>query len=147
MLPVKSNLLPTISRFFEEDWNSMFDWSNRNLTGAETSLPAVNIKEMPDSFLVEMAAPGMSKEDFHIELHNNLLTIKSEKKTENEVEEGENYTRREFSYQSFQRSFNLNNKVVDDGNIMAKYENGILYITLPKKEEAKEKPARMIEIS
>lgn len=144
MLTVRRNLRPTISRFFDDDWNSLFDWSNRNLT-VET-LPAVNIKENSNEFIVEMAAPGMNKDDFHVELNDNVLTIKCEVKHENETNE-DNYLRREFSYQAFQRTFNLNKQLVDDGQIQAKYDNGILSLTLPKKEEAKEKPPRLIEIS
>ncbi|WP_052596622.1 Hsp20/alpha crystallin family protein [Aureispira sp. CCB-QB1] len=147
MLPVKSNLLPTVSKFFDDDWNSLFNWSNRNFANNRTTLPSVNIKETTDEYCVEVAAPGMKKEDFHIELDNNTLTIKSEVEHENEATEGENFTRKEFCYQSFQRSFNLNNRVVDDSNIKATYQDGILSLTLPKKEEAKKKPARQIEIS
>lgn len=146
MLPVKNSLLPTISRFFDDDWDTLFDWNNRNFSTTKTTLPSVNIKETSDEFIVEMAAPGMKKDDFQIELNNNVLTIKSETKTENEEKDDDNYTRKEFSYQSFQRSFNLNNRVIDDGKIEAKYENGILHIMLPKKEEAKEKPSRLIEV-
>lgn len=148
MLPVKNALLPTVSRFFDDDWNNLFDWNNRNFSNNYTTLPSVNIQENADEFVVEMAAPGMKKDDFQVELHNNVLTIKSEMKNErSEEEKNDNYTRREFSYQSFQRSFNLNNKVVDDSKIEAKYQDGILRLVLPKKEEAKEKPARLIKIS
>jgi HSP20 family protein len=147
MLPVKNALLPTVSKFFDDDWNSLFDWTNRNFSTTATTLPQVNIKETGNEFIIEMAAPGMAKDDFQIELHNNMLTIKSELKKEKEEKEGENYTRREFSYQSFQRSFNLNNRVVDDTKISATYKEGILNLTLPKKEEAKIKPTRLIEIS
>jgi HSP20 family protein len=146
MLPVKRNLLPTISRFFDDDWDSLFDFSNRNFSTTQTTLPSVNIKETSNEFVVEMAAPGMKKDDFQIELNNNVLTIKSETKNEKEEKDSENYTRREFSYQSFQRSFNLNNRVIDDSKIEAKYDNGILNILLPKKEEVKAKPTRQIEI-
>lgn len=146
MLPVKTSLLPTVSRFFDDDWNSLFDWSNRNLTSHQSTLPSVNIQENVDNFVVELAAPGMKKEDFQVELHNNLLTIRSQIK-DKKKEETENYTLREFSYQSFQRSFNLNSNVVDYSSIEAKYQEGILRLTLTKKEEAKEKPARLIKIS
>ena len=146
MLPVRKSLLPTVSRFFDDDWNSLFDWSNRNYSDNSTTLPSVNVKETADAFIVEMAAPGMSKQDFKIELENNVLTISSEVQHENEHKEGETYTRKEFSYQSFQRSFNLNNQVVDDANIQATYKDGILFLNLPKKEEAKIKPSRVIEI-
>ena len=146
MLPVKTSLLPTVSRFLDDDWNNLFDWSNRNFTIPQATLPAVNIKESGESFIVEMAAPGMKKEDFHIELHNNVLTIKSDL-SDDINDESTHFTRREFSYRSFQRSFNLNDRVVDRSNIEARYQDGILSITLAKKEEAKEKPARTIKIA
>src|SRR4026208_1007731 len=79
----------------------------------ENTIPAVNIKETGDSFLVEMAAPGMEKKDFKIELDGNALTISSEKQNESEEKEGENYNRKEFSYQSFYRTFNLPKEVVN----------------------------------
>jgi HSP20 family protein len=147
MLPVKRSLLPTVSRFLDDNWTQLFDWSDQDLLGPNMTMPSVNIKETGDAFYVEMAAPGMIKEDFDIELDNNILTIKSELKSEGELKEGEHYTRREFSYQSFQRSFNLNKKIVDDAKINARYADGILSIILPKKEEAKDKPARRINIS
>ena len=94
-----------------------------------------------------MAVPGMKKEDFQIEVNNNVLTIRSEVKNEQEKKEGETYTRREFSYQSFYRSFNLNHQEVDESKIKATYKDGILSVVLPKKEEAKPKPSRSIKIS
>jgi len=147
MLPVKSSLLPTVSKLIDGDWNPVFDWSNRNFSSTSTTLPAVNIKETAEEFIVEMAAPGMKKEDFSIELNNDLLTIKSELQQSDESTEKDNYYRREFSYQSFMRTFNLNNQLVDDQLIRATYQDGILVLSLPKREEAKEKPARTIEIS
>jgi HSP20 family protein len=147
MLPVKSSLLPTVSRFFDDDWNLMFDWKNRNFSPESNTLPSVNVKENDNEYTVELAAPGMKKEDFQIELNNNVLTIRSEWKDEKEEKKGDVYTRKEFSYQSFQRSFNLNNEVVDDAKIKATYKDGILSLTLPKKEEAKPKPVRNIKIS
>lgn len=147
MFPVKSNLLPTVSRFFDDDWNSLFDWSNRNFSSVQSTLPSVNIVESAEEFIVEMAAPGMKKEDFHIELNNNVLSISCESKNEKKEKEDENYYRREFSYQNFQRTFNLNHRVVDDARINAIYKDGILKLSLPKKEEAKTKPARQIKIS
>ena len=143
---MQNNLFPGASKFFDDDWNSLFDFSNRNFSDTSTTLPSINIKDNKEEYIVEMAAPGMKKDDFNIEIHNNVLTIKSETKFEENKEE-ENYTRKEFSYKSFQRSFNLNDKVVDDEKIKATYEDGILCVTIPKKEEAKEKPARFIEIS
>lgn len=136
-----------MSHFFDDFLTKdLFDWNTDNFAAENTNLPSVNIIENTDNYLVEVAAPGMNKEDFHIELKDNILTIKSEKKQENE-EQKENFLRREFSYSSFQRSFNLNKKMVDEGNIKANYKDGILSLTLAKKEEAKEKPARVIKIS
>ncbi len=109
------------------------------------TLPKVNIKETTDSFVLEMAVPGMNKSDFNIHVDNELLSITAEI---NDVQEHDSvvYTRREFGYSSFKRTFNLP-ETVNDSNIQATYENGILQVTLPKKEEAKQKPARTIEIS
>lgn len=139
-----SNQYPSLfDRFFEND---LFDWSNRNYSNTNTTLPAVNIKENGENFEVEMAAPGFSKEEFKIELNNDLLTIISEKRVENEIKEGQAFTKREFSYQSFSRSFTLPH-TADSGKIEAKYENGILRVIIPKKEEAKPLPSRQISIS
>lgn len=142
------NLFSSFPSVFNDDFltRDLFNWglSNNSMTG--TTIPAVNIKENAESFQVEMAAPGMTKDDFKIELEGNVLTITSEKNLENEVDEGEKYSRKEFSYQSFQRTFTLSKEVVDDEKIEAKYQNGVLHLTIPKKEEAKKKPPRMIQI-
>lgn len=124
----------------------IWNWGLANSSTTNTTLPAVNIKETAENFEVEMAAPGMNKEDFRIELEGTDLRISSEHRSENETKENERYTRREFSYQSFQRSFTLPKEVVDVDQINAKYENGVLHLLIPKKEEAKQKPPRMIEI-
>ncbi|MEA4851775.1 hypothetical protein SDC9_182731 [bioreactor metagenome] len=145
MLFVKNpNQLPSLfDRFFDGE---MFDWSNRNFSNTNTTLPSVNIKENPDAFTVEVAAPGFDKNDFKLELNHNTLTVSSEKKVESETKENEVFTKREFSYQSFSRSFTLP-MIADGERISANYENGILLVSIPKKEEAKPKPSRMIEIS
>ncbi len=136
--------LPSIwDNFFNRD---VFNWGN-NFTNSDNSMPAVNIKETPESFLVEMAAPGMEKKDFKIELDGSSLTISSEKLNEREDKEGEYYNRKEFSYQSFYRTFHLPKEVVDADKINAKYENGLLCLVIPKREEAKQKPSRLIDIS
>jgi HSP20 family protein len=109
------------------------------------TLPKVNIRETSDAFWVDMAVPGMKKSDFQIDLDNQLLSISTELKQEKESNE-ENYTRREFGYSSFKRTFTLPESV-DDSKINASYSDGILNIHLPKKEEAKQKPARTIKIS
>jgi HSP20 family protein len=121
------------------------DFNSRNFSTTNTTLPSVNIKEDDNGFEVELAAPGLEKGDFKVELDKSVLTISSDKKVENETKEGQQFTRREFSYQSFSRSFTLPS-IVEADKIAAKYENGILRVSIPKKEEAKPKPAKQIEI-
>lgn len=118
-----------------------------NHSSTNTTIPAVNIRETPDHYEVEMAAPGMTKNDFRVELDGNMLTITSEKSDQKEDREEDRYIRREFSYQSFQRTFQLHKDVVDVDKIGAKYENGVLRLLIPKKEEAKQKPPKMIQIA
>lgn len=126
--------------------NELMDWNNSNFSNTNTSLPAVNVKETNDDFLIEVAAPGMRKNDFKVNFNKNVLTISSEK--ENETKEDEDkYTRREFSYQSFQRAFTVPENAVNGDKISAKYIDGILVIKLPKREEVKPQPAREIKIS
>ena len=138
-----SNSQPRLfNRYFDDE---MAQWNNRNYSNSNTTLPSVNIKEDVNGFEVELAAPGLEKDDFKIEVDKDVLTISSNKQVENETKEGQVFTRREFSYQSFTRSFTLPNIVESDG-IGAKYENGVLRVSIPKKEEAKPKPARQIEI-
>ncbi len=107
-------------------------------------VPPVNIRETETAFVVELSAPGQQKSDFNIEVDNDLLTISSKSSNEQTTTEGK-YTRREFSFSSFQRSFTLPDSVNED-QINAAYENGILSITLPKKDEALPKSKRLIEI-
>jgi len=136
---------PSLSRLFEDlsigELPSLFA-SNFN-TGL--SLPKVNIKEEADAFIVEMAVPGLKKSDFNLNLENNMLSISAEIEEKNE-DKTDGYTRREFGYSSFKRTFSLP-ETVEDTKIIAKYNEGILNIHLPKKEEAKQKPARTINIS
>lgn len=130
-----------------DNWfdTDLFNWEYNNHE-AEATLPAVNIKENADAFKVEMAVPGFDKKDFKINLDHNVLTISSEKKVENEHKNGERYTCREYSYQSFSRSFTLPDAANGD-KISAKYDNGILNVEIPKREEAKPKPMRQIAIA
>ena len=139
------NDMPTLfNDFFTRDlWN----WGLENNSSTDTTIPAINVKETNDNFEVEVAAPGMTKKDFKVELNGNMLTISSEKQDNWQENENERYTRREFSYQSFQRTFQLPKDVVDEDKIQAKYENGLLHLTIPKKEHAKQRPPRMIEIA
>ncbi|MDE3741877.1 Hsp20/alpha crystallin family protein [Maribacter polysaccharolyticus] len=128
-----------MNEILKPDWFGGLENFNTNV------VPAVNIKENETDFELELAVPGRDKEDFKIEVDDNVLTISSETSaTENE--EKENYTRREFSFTSFKRAFTLP-ETIDEENIKATYENGILKFNLPKREEALPKPKRMIELS
>lgn len=133
-----------MDKFFD---GGLMDWNNSNFAGIDSTLPAVNVKENNSRYQIELAAPGLKKEDFKINFDNGRLTISSEKRTENEEKEGDRLTRREFSYQSFQRSFSIPENAIDTDKIKANYQDGILHITLPKREEAKPKPAKEIKIS
>lgn len=139
------NLMKRNTMMFPSLMNEMFkpDWYG-GMDNHSGNFPAVNIQDNEREFLLELAIPGQKKEDFNIEVDNQVLSISMEKKEENEVKE-DNFTRREFSYSSFRRAFTLPETVNEDG-IEAKYEDGILRFVLPKKEEALPKPKRMIEI-
>ena len=145
-------LLKRTNAYLPSFWDNFFsrdlmDWGTSNFSSTDTTLPAVNVKETDEAFEIEVAAPGMSKGDFKVNLENNTLTISSEKKEEKKQEEKGRFTRREFSYQSFQRSFTIPENLVEGDQITARYCEGILCVHLPKKEEVKPKPAREIEIS
>ncbi|GAA4815874.1 Hsp20/alpha crystallin family protein [Litoribaculum gwangyangense] len=141
----KVSNFPSLSSWFDDF--SLTDFPSLFATNFNTgiSLPKVNIKEVADAFIVEMAVPGLKKSDFNINLENNILSISAELKEENE-NVNDNYTRREFGYSSFKRTFTLP-ETVNDSKINAKYTDGILHVHLPKKEEAKQKPPRTISIS
>jgi len=140
------NGFPAFPALFDDLFSrELFNWGNSNFSSTSTTVPQVNIRETQDNFEVQMAAPGMEKKDFKLTLEGNTLTISSQKKNqENEKEEGYNY--REFSYQSFMRSFLLPKDVVKAEEIVAKYDNGLLLLTIPKQEHAKQKGPRLIEI-
>ena len=135
----RSNLLfPSLmDEIFKPDWFGGMENYGANL-------PAVNIKENEKDYELELAVPGMKKDDFNVEVDNNVMTISAEVNTESDVSE-ENYTRKEFSFTSFKRSFTLP-ETVDEDKINASYIDGILKLSLPKKEEALPKPKRMITI-
>ncbi len=138
--------LPAWWNFFNEFFNRNWpDWKTRNFEEINTTLPSVNIIEGPDYYEVEMAVPGLKKKDFKIELNHGILTISSSKKNKSETKKGQQFTRREFSYQSFRRSFNLPD-TVESEKISAKYQDGILKVTIPKKQDAKGRIVKSIEI-
>ena len=124
----KSSQFPSLRNMMEDLWNPE-NWMGRPFSPA-ANLPAVNIKEIDNRYDVEVAAPGFQKQDFKVDVENGVLTISAENKKETESEK-ENYTRREFSYSSFSRSFTLPENVKED-NINARYENGVLHVMLER---------------
>ena len=121
-------------RSFNEVFESMFNDQFISERMASRT-PAVNIAETDNEFQIEMAAPGLKKEDFKINLDKNILTISSEKKEEKK-EEGKKYNKREFSYGSFTRAFTLPDSA-DYAKIDAAYTDGVLTVSIAKREEAK----------
>ena len=127
--------------------DTLFNTTLADVIGSDNTVsnPSVNIVEHDKSYSLEMAAPGLTKQDFNISIEQDHLVISAEKKSEREETEGR-FTRREFSYGSFRRSFHLDDKINRDG-IAATYEDGVLKLTLPKKEEAEKKSSsQTIEI-
>lgn len=125
--------MPSLFNDFFRPWDEWFEGGG--LTSRVLNVPAVNITENKDEFMVSLAIPGMKKEDFNIDIEGNMLTISSEKE-ESKEEKEEKYTRKEFNYSSFSRSFSLPDEVNMD-KIDARYVDGVLKLSLPKKEEAK----------
>jgi HSP20 family protein len=134
---------PVFESMFNEFFNHDFPVSFRN--GAMQKSPAVNVVESANGYRLEVAAPGLAKEDFEVKVDKDQLTISAKKESSKTEDSGEKYTRREFSFLEFKRSFHLP-ETVDATNIKATYENGVLNVMLEKKPEAKPQPARVIEI-
>jgi HSP20 family protein len=118
---------------------------NLGIGAIGTSLPAVNISENDNELVIEMAAPGMRKKDFKVEVINNQLNIAYKKEQKEEEGNKTNHWRKEFSFESFERTFSLP-AIVEGDKVYATYNDGILKIALPKKEEARRKPAKAIEV-
>lgn len=145
LVTVKPNrtAAPSLFTDFDRVVNEVFGAAHRPVA-TRAFKPAVNVLEREDNFVLQVAAPGLQKSDFEVELDKGLLTIKVERNWN--AGEGETVKRQEFGNYRFQRSFRLG-KLIDTENVEATYEQGILEVNLPKKEEAKPKPARKIEIS
>ena len=139
----KTATAPVFESMFNEFFNHDFPVSFRN--GAMQKSPAVNVVESANGYRLEVAAPGLAKEDFQVKVDKDQLTISAKKEVTKTEDNGEKYTRKEFSFFEFNRSFHLP-ETVDAGNIKASYENGVLNVMLEKKPEAKPQPARVIEI-
>ncbi len=134
--------MPTVFDDFFKPWNEWFD--SGNIWGRTMNIPAVNITETKDDYRVVLAVPGMKKDDFKIDVEGNMLTISSEKE-ETREEKDKKFTRKEYNYSSFSRSFTLPNEILKD-KIEAKYEDGLLKISLPRKEEMKAILAKHIAV-
>jgi HSP20 family protein len=139
MTLVKVNNSPfhkSFTNLFDELVNELPILGTREWTKDGFAFPPVNINETADAFHLELNVPGRNKEDFKVNVENGLLTIGFEKKEETKSDEYKTI-RREFSYKSFKRSFTVDQQI-DANNIQAKYENGVLKLLLPKKEQAKD---------
>lgn len=146
---IKSSGLSPIASIFDDFMSrDLMDWTDKNFSAIGSSLPSANLKETDDKIEVELAAPGMKKNDFNVEIENHMLTISSEKKEEKEEKKKkDNYYRKEFNYQSFCRSFSLPD-YADENSVKANYKDGILHIDIAKKETApKSSSAKKIAIS
>jgi HSP20 family protein len=133
---------PSVFDDFFKPWNEWFD--NGGFWGRVSNLPAVNITEQKDHYEVSLAAPGLKKDDFKIDVDGNMLSISSEKE-ETKEEKDKKYTRKEYSYSSFSRSFTLPEEINKE-KIEASYSDGVLKISLPRKEEAKKSSATQIAV-
>ena len=141
-----NNQVPGIANIFDDFFGGDV-FNTPAARGQNASVPAVNVQENENEYLIEVAAPGMKKDDFNVEINNDVLTISAEKEEKNEEKgDDEGYTRREFSYSSFCRSFAIPKNEVDEGKIEATYKDGLLKLKLHKRDEVKPKPARKIEI-
>jgi len=134
--------MPTLFDDFFKPWNEWFD--NGGLWGRVMNIPAVNITENKDEYKVALAVPGMKKDDFNIDIDGNMLTISSEKE-ETKEEKDKKFTRKEYNFSSFSRSFTLPDEVNKE-KIEAKYEDGVLKLSLPRKEELKKITAKHIAV-
>jgi HSP20 family protein len=137
---INRNYVPA---YWDDFFNDSF-FNQLKSTGTKGNTPAVNVSESEDGFTIELAAPGIAREDFSLEVDDDILTISSELK-ENKEDQKQNFLRREFNFQSFKRSFQLP-ETIDQEQIKASHEAGILTLTLPKKEEVVQKAHRQIEI-
>ena len=130
-------MFPTVFEDFFKPWNEWFN--NEGLWGRMIKMPAVNVTDNKDNYLVSVAAPGMKKNDFKIDIEGNMLSISCEKEVTKEEKE-KKYTRKEYSYSSFSRNFTLPEDVTRQ-QIEATYEDGVLNVRLPKSEESKKTAA------
>ena len=139
------DLMPSVFNDFFRPFNNWFDMNNGgSIWGNMLTIPAVNIIEDKENFKLSLAVPGMKKDDFKIDIEGDMLTISAENKTEKEEKE-EKFTRKEFNFTSFSRSFTIPEGIKTD-KIDARYEDGVLKIFLPKTESIKKMEAKHIAV-
>ena len=141
---IEYSTFPKWSSWVDEVFNKNFGQEFVSNFNTGMTLPAVNVIDRANEYMVEVAVPGLKKTDFDISLDNQLLSISAEINKTSATED-ESYIRREFGYASFKRTFSLP-KTVETEKIEAKYEDGVLKVLLPKRDEAKKKPVKQIEI-
>jgi len=141
----RNRLFPSWNNDNLKSFLSNDNFFNNDFFEEDSLMPAMNVKEHNEDFEIEFAAPGFSKKDFEVTIDDNILNVCGEKKKETE-EKDDDYTRKEFSYNSFKRSLSLPKSVNTEQNVKATYKNGILKLNLQKKEEAKEQPKKVIEV-
>jgi HSP20 family protein len=148
----RNGLFPTlgsksVNSFFDDFiTKDLFDWTDKNFASLGSNLPSVNLKETDTTIEVELAVPGMKKEDFKVEIENDVLIISSEKEEEKEeVRKKDNYIRKEFNYQSFSRTFTLPESA-NENKIEANYKDGILHVIIEKKEGTQKRTLKTIPI-
>jgi len=132
-----------VPAYWDDFFNDRF-FNHLNSTNSKGHSPAVNISEDDKGYTIEVAAPGIARKAFNLEIENDVLTISTENK-ENKEENKQNFLRREFNYQTFKRSFQFP-ETIDQEQIKASHDVGILTLTLPKKEEVVQKAPRQIEV-
>lgn len=146
MTITKYNRPSTFTNDFDKFFNDFFFTPVRaKQNNAFENIPAVNISEKDGVFHIELAVPGMKKEDFNIEIHDGVMSISSETKEESTSEE-RNYSKREFNYSSFERRFTLPDNIKEE-QVSAKYEDGILKVSVPKADEKEKNTKKQVQIS
>jgi HSP20 family protein len=148
LIPRRQGVPDLMSRLWDAERSlaDFFDFGgNWPRWNGSSSIPAMNVIEEDKEYRIELAAPGKSREDFKIELDEGVLTISSEQKDEKELKE-DNFRRREFSYEAFSRSIQLPD-TADLEKINAKYDNGVLRLTVPKREGSREKKKKVVPVS
>ena len=142
----KRNQPVGFNNLFDELFEGYFgDWKPARTPSLKKTIPAVNVKENENAFLLELAAPGLKKENFNLEINNNSLTIEATTESK-ETEEKYNYSRKEFSYESFKRSFTLPKDKIKIEDIEANYSDGVLVVSLPKKPASETNGPRLVEV-